>query len=329
VLQMLLNGVGGIVEEARTARRTASQTQAAAAQASAGAVGDGGTMAAAQAAAHTATAAADRAQAATSPPRSLTEGEGAGAVELALASRLWSLVSAGNFDGAYAVWSSTCTTTSDAVRRAAARRVVASVIELHGPQLSAAAVAGGASAQQHAVLRTLAVFGGRLKPTSRAIAELLAPPTSRPPSAASEGRAAEVAFAESQLALALNRSGCQEHDARLGEAERLRETGEVSNARRVLNELLTLVPDWGFPYQRLGKLEVEHGDSQDGARLIRVATEVAPHDVFSWIELGHALRQAGDTRAALSAFKEVQTRHPTMGALRRMRQWLAAAEVNF
>jgi hypothetical protein len=85
VLQMLLNGVGGIVEEARTARRTASQTQAAAAQASAGAVGDGGTMAAAQAAAHTATAAADRAQAATSPPRSLTEGEGAGAVELALA----------------------------------------------------------------------------------------------------------------------------------------------------------------------------------------------------------------------------------------------------
>ena len=55
--------------------------------------------------------------------------------------------------------------------------------------------------------------------------------------------------------------------------------------------------------------------------------DLASHDIFSWLELGHTLREKlADTHGALKAYKEVRSRHPTMSAIRRMRQWLAAVE---
>jgi cytochrome c-type biogenesis protein CcmH/NrfG len=70
----------------------------------------------------------------------------------------------------------------------------------------------------------------------------------------------------------------------------------------------------------------QRGDPELAAKLLRAAVGRAAHDVFSWVELGRTLKQNGDTRGALRAFKEAQSRFPRMPDLKRYRQWILAAE---
>ena len=97
-------------------------------------------------------------------------------------------------------------------------------------------------------------------------------------------------------------------------------------------------PSWALPWRRLGlaKLAGRKGDAEgaskrsrsaaDAIASLRRATALAPHDVFAWLDLGNALKDKGDVRGALAAYKEVQARHPAMSAIRRLQQWMLAAE---
>ena len=195
-------------------------------------------------------------------------------------------------------------------------------------------------------LRTLAVFGSRLPAACRAIVAVLSsagqqllglaavqPSSGTSSNAVAAARAVlerRLSFAEGQLALALNRSGSLDADGRLALAEEERRAGD--DAQPALLALTQLHPHWGLGWRKLSALRREglggEGVPADAEALgwLRQATRLAPHDVFAWLELGHALKASGDVRGALGAYREAQSRHPTLSALKRLQQWLTAAQ---
>ena len=58
----------------------------------------------------------------------------------------------------------------------------------------------------------------------------------------------------------------------------------------------------------------------------RHALALVPHDVFARAQLGDCLREGGDARGALQAFRAARALYPAFPALRKVRQWIAAAE---
>ena len=68
------------------------------------------------------------------------------------------------------------------------------------------------------------------------------------------------------------------------------------------------------------------GRHDDCAAAMRRAVALAPHDLFSHAELGGCLKAAGDVRGALVAYRRAQASHPTYAPLRRLKQWITAAE---
>ena len=297
-LQMLLNGVAGLVQEARAARKDAPPAPPMPPASPPPAEEN----AAPPAASPTASPAAD-----DSKPAHVSE----------FAASIWSLFQKRHFSEAYDLWAGSCGSMAREERRSTAHSVVSRILERARDTLESPDRARS-RAMHRDVLRALAVFGGRLRPVGRAIAAVL--------TSSDEAEADDSVFAESHLALALNRSGCRDDDELLELAEVHRRAGDVETARRHLTQLIARSPDWSYPFQRLGVLERDQGRAKEGVRLLRIATDLTAHDVFSWMELGHSLKALADTRGAIDAFREVQARHPTMMALRRMRQWLVAAE---
>lgn len=314
-LQMLLNGVRGLVEEARSERREAQKAAAEAAQARAPpepSTAEGSPQGFAAAAA------------------SATGRDGAQAAKLA--AELEVHLRAGEYATAYALWAARGR--EESVQRGAARIVLAANLRQRarvmmaggdggqtseaGPSQERATARATARAQQRQVMSTLAVFGGGLPAAGRALSAVLS----------AEGEeVADYLFAEEQLSLALNRSGCREADAMLGVAEGQVRDGAGAVAAATLQQLHTRVrPQWAYPLRRHAAVARELGRQAEAIGLLRSATRLAAHDVFAWVDLGHVLKQTGDTKGALAAYKQAQRRYPTMPDLRRLRQWITAVE---
>ena len=245
-----------------------------------------------------------------------------------LAEQLWVRIANRRYEEAYELWSYSCLLHGSAAseRSAAATDVIGRVLRSSD---SASSSAGGVDDPQETasfwlhvrrhMLQSLAVFGGQPSGTvGRAIAATLSADGLPQP---------EVAFAEAQLALALNRSGCKDDDETLRAAEESLAAGDVEAAQAGYASLVAKRPEWAFPHQRLGDLAFRKlDDKRGGIGLLRLAADKHVFDVFSWVALGHALRESSETRSALSAFKQAQAWHPTMAHIRRMRQWMTAVE---
>ena len=143
-----------------------------------------------------------------------------------------------------------------------------------------------------------------------------------------DGRSAEVAnLAEQQLALGLRRSGSVAADKQLARADELEAADDRPAAERTLVSLSVSQPRWAQVFYRLGVLvSATAGRRGEGIVHLRRAVQLAPEHVFAWVALGNALKADGDVTGALAAFRQAQARHPTMAALRRLRQWIAVAE---
>ena len=358
-LQMILNGVRGLVAEARHQRQEAAASTAPASTASAS------TASAASAAAPTAPepppAQPPAAPSEATPPmtrdgavRWRTPGmrELARMGERALAEALSARLAAGAFVSAYELWAAV---PNAAVQRAAARQVLSAHAIMTGD-------AGGSTReQQRHMVQTLALFGGAVPSAAAAIGQVL--------STVGESTD-EYAFAAEQLSLALGRSGSLHADRELAEALRIADKGDedvedgdemriapdgkaytkaefhdwfgdlktwstaqrasdggaMQKGRQILLRLADSQPRWALPLRKLGELFRAHHDTDLAAQMLRRAVERAPHDVWSWVALGHILKERDDVRGALRAFKEAQARYPTMPALSKLRQYIAAAE---
>jgi tetratricopeptide (TPR) repeat protein len=136
-----------------------------------------------------------------------------------------------------------------------------------------------------------------------------------------------IQIAEEELDFALKRSGSAEGDARLAAAERAHANGK--NAETAVLAITQLLPGWSWAWRRLATLRRERpggiADAQAVEWLAR-ATQLAPYDVFAWVELGDMLRAGNDAKGALHAYNEARIRHPTLKALRRLERWMATVE---
>lgn len=354
---MVVNGVGGLVEEARTARRAASdgaspasirgltpgppprrpatpQPQAQPQQQ----MGRDAT----EVERSMEEAAAEEATAVVYPP--FAAGEALSDAAARLAEHLWQRLTSRRFEHAYQLWSSSCFTArsgGEEEGRQAARAVIARVLGMRSPFPNRARDASypqtthsvpsetaAARTLRHDMLRSLAVFGSYGAEVSRAIAASLRPVTDLDPHA-------EVLFTEAQLQLALNRSGCRDDDDALRRVEsalRQATPGAAQAARAGYLQLIAKRPDWPFPSRRLGELLVsqkqppEVRSIDEGILHLRKAANSNAHDIFSWVALGDALRASSYIRDALAAYKQAQRWHPGFAHVRRMRQWQTAVE---
>ena len=132
-------------------------------------------------------------------------------------------------------------------------------------------------------------------------------------------------IAEEELDVALKRSGSAEGDARLAAAEWAYANGQ--NAEAAVLAITQLLPGWSWAWRRLAAMRRERpggiADAQ-AVEWLRRATQLAPYDVFAWVELGDMLRAGNDARGALHAYNEAKIRHPTLKALRRLERWMAS-----
>lgn len=240
---------------------------------------------------------------------------------------------------------------SAAVQRAAAWRVMSSLAATQQ-------LAGGADTNdekaEHDALRSLGLFVSQVPAAGRALiavfkvagaelavlrkveqkhaaatAEKDADALRHAPAQLAQRLALErrIQIAEEELDFALKRSGSAEGDARLAAAERAHANGK--NAETAVLAITQLLPGWSWAWRRLATLRRERpggiADAQ-AVEWLRRATQLAPYDVFAWVELGDMLRAGNDAKGALHAYNEAKIRHPTLKALRRLERWMATVE---
>lgn len=240
---------------------------------------------------------------------------------------------------------------SAAVQRAAAWRVMSSLAATQQ-------LAGGADTNdekaEHDALRSLGLFVSQVPAAGRALiavfkvagaelailrkaeqkhaaatAEEDADALRHAPAQLAQRLALErrIQIAEEELDFALKRSGSAEGDARLAAAERAHANGK--NAETAVLAITQLLPGWSWAWRRLATLRRERpggiADAQ-AVEWLRRATQLAPYDVFAWVELGDMLRAGNDAKGALHAYNEARIRHPTLKALRRLERWMATVE---
>ena len=238
---------------------------------------------------------------------------------------------------------------SVAVQRAAAWRVMSSLAATQQ-------LAGGADTNdekaEHDALRSLSLFVSQVPAAGRALiavfkvagaelavlrkaeqkratatAEKDADSLRHAPAQLAQRLALErrTQIAEEELDVALKRSGSAEGDARLAAAEWAYANGQ--NAEAAVLAITQLLPGWSWAWRRLAAMRRERpggiADAQ-AVEWLRRATQLAPYDVFAWVELGDMLRAGNDARGALHAYNEAKIRHPTLKALRRLERWMAS-----
>ena len=79
----------------------------------------------------------------------------------------------------------------------------------------------------------------------------------------------------------------------------------AGTAALLVSDVAARSPDWPYPFRRLGVLARAAGETAEAVKWLRAATKIAPHDVFSWVELGHALKETGDTRGAIESLERI------------------------
>ena len=175
--------------------------------------------------------------------------------------------------------------------------------------------------------QTLAVIGGRLPAAGRTLATML--------QTAEDDDSAK--FLEGQMKLMLERSGSEAADQQLKAFDALMASltekmeiemkmGDAVDYALMLNGLIDGQPQWSLPLRRRAAIWLQRGRHERAEKDLRMAVERAPHDCFAWAELGGVLKEKGDTKGALEAYKEAKARHPRMAELRRLKQWMTVAE---
>ena len=319
--RLLIRGVAGLVEEARRARRARASGQEVDAygRASPGSSDRAGDPIAPMPPAATAPAHDSGRTALGALPQGaqdLWQGEGispelAQKMSLIKASVLRGL-HARDFALAYSTWADSCETIQAAPRREIAQQIISEILQ--GAQLVAA---DDPYAAQRRTLAALAVFGGD-HTVGRGIASVLSE-KSTPPQ--------EVVFAEANLRVALNRSGCHDLDAALLAADAASGAGDLEAARGGYENLINRQPEWAWPQHKLGDLLFRRlGERAEGLRYLQRAADQAPYDVFAWSALMLARREANEIPAALAAYSQVNSWHPHMMPVQRLRQWATAVE---
>jgi tetratricopeptide (TPR) repeat protein len=99
-------------------------------------------------------------------------------------------------------------------------------------------------------------------------------------------------------------------DARLQEAVRLHQSGQVGGAMALYRSLLALRPDHGPLLNLLGVAVLQQGDAVQAVALLRRAAEMAPNAADIQDNLGSALRGAGQFAPAVEAHRRALALKP-------------------
>ncbi|MCC5994802.1 MAG: tetratricopeptide repeat protein [Oceanicaulis sp.] len=99
-------------------------------------------------------------------------------------------------------------------------------------------------------------------------------------------------------------------DLLLKRAEDARERGDRDTARRALNHLHLLEPEFSEGWVAAARLAAEAEDWSFALEALNAAVEHEPRRFDAWVMLGQALERAGARTAALEAYEEALAVHP-------------------